>query len=197
MITIGITGRSGVGKSTVAKAFAEKGIPVADADKIARDVLEKNSPCLPKLQKIFGDDIYQNEILDRKLLANRAFATKEGTKQLTDITHPEIYKRIKAFIDENKKAEVKLCAIDGAVIIGSICEELCEQFLIITAPMALSVERIMARDNITEEMAIRRLNAQVTEDELLVKANYHIVADSDNETLRLKVFDLIKIIKGG
>ena len=79
MITLGITGRSGCGKSTVTAVFAAHGVPLVDADQISREILLPGSPLLPVLAQRFGADIlYANGSLNRRLLADRAFAAPEG-----------------------------------------------------------------------------------------------------------------------
>ena len=79
MITLGITGRSGCGKSTVTAVFAAHGVPLADADQLSREILLPGSPLLPQLAARFGGDILKPDgTLDRRLLADRAFATPEG-----------------------------------------------------------------------------------------------------------------------
>ena len=97
MITLGITGRSGCGKSTVTAVFAAHGVPLADADQLSREILLPGSPLLPQLAARFGGDILKPDgTLDRRLLADRAFATPEGKAALDSLTHPEIVRRIRA-----------------------------------------------------------------------------------------------------
>ena len=97
MMTLGITGRSGCGKSTVTAVFAGHGVPLADADQISREILLPGSPLLPALAERFGADILKADgTLDRRLLADRAFATPEGKAALDGLTHPEIVRRIRA-----------------------------------------------------------------------------------------------------
>ena len=97
MITLGITGRSGCGKSTVTSIFAAHGVPLADTDQMSREILLPGSPLLPRLAERFGDDILRADgMLDRRLLADRAFATPEGKRALDALTHPEILRRIRA-----------------------------------------------------------------------------------------------------
>ncbi len=97
MITLGITGRSGCGKSTVTSMFAAHGVPLVDADQISREILLPGSPLLPRLAERFGDDILRADgTLDRRLLADRAFAAPEGKRALDALTHPEILRRIRA-----------------------------------------------------------------------------------------------------
>ena len=91
MKAIAITGRSGSGKSTVSAYYGSLGYPVLDADRTAREVTRPGGPCLAQLCDAFGSDILLPDgTLDRGCLAARAFATPEGTRRLTDITHPAI-----------------------------------------------------------------------------------------------------------
>ncbi len=195
MITIAITGRSGVGKSTVTALFRAAGIAVADADAIARDVLAVGSPCLPALQAVFGADICQDGVLNRRLLADRAFATPQGTAALTGITHPEILARIAAMQQAARAAGQALFAIDGAVIIGTPCEALCNQFVVVCAPLAQSIARITARDGIAPEMAARRLSAQLPEETLRARADYTIENDGDMAALTHQTNQIINTIR--
>ena len=97
MMTLGITGRSGCGKSTVTAVFAARNIPLADADQLSREILLPGSPLLPQLAERFGADIIREDgTLDRRLLADRAFATPEGKAALDALTHPAIVARIRA-----------------------------------------------------------------------------------------------------
>ncbi len=191
MITVAITGRSGVGKSTVTARFISAGIPVVDADAVAREVLATGSACLPKLQAVFGEDICKDGMLDRRLLADRAFATPEGTQALNSITHPEIIARISAAKQAAAQAGAGLFAVDGAVILGTPCAQLCDCFVVVTAPFAVSVARIAARDGIDPAMAQRRLNAQMLEETLRAHADFIIENDSDVATLCQRTEDTI------
>ena len=115
MIALGITGRSGCGKSTVTSVFSAHGVPLADADQISREILLPGSPLLPKLAQRFGADILkQDGTLDRRLLADRAFATPEGKAALDSLTHPEIVRRIRAAKQAALDGGAPLFVLDGA-----------------------------------------------------------------------------------
>ena len=123
MMTVGITGRSGCGKSTVTACFAAHGVPVADADQISRQVLQPGSPVLAQLAARFGGDILRGDgVLDRRLLADRAFATPEGKAALDAITHPAIVRQIEAARQAALQAGSPLFVIDGAVLVGSVID---------------------------------------------------------------------------
>ncbi len=195
MKTIGITGRSGCGKSTVSAYLTKLGYPLADTDQIAREIMEPDSPCLRQLADAFGNDILNEDgSLQRHLLANRAFATPEGTKLLTSITHPEILRRTLALRDSAEKNGASLFFMDGAVLVGSIFEAYCDTLILVTAPFSVSVERICRRDGISPEMAQRRLNAQTPEGELRKKASYILENDHTTEDLIQQVQNLLHLL---
>ena len=185
MITVGITGRSGCGKSTVTACFAARGVPVADADQISRQVLQPGSPVLAQLAARFGGDILSGEgVLDRRLLADRAFATPEGKAALDAITHPAIVRRIEAARQAARQAGSPLFVIDGAVLVGSVIDGIWDRLIVVTAPYEVSVERIVARDGIRPEMARRRLDAQLPEAALAARADFLLANDGTQEQLR-------------
>lgn len=185
MITVGITGRSGCGKSTVTACFAARGVPVADADQISRQVLQPGSPVLQQLAARFGGDILSGEgVLDRRLLADRAFATPEGKADLDAITHPAIVRRIEAARQAAQAAGSPLFVIDGAVLVGSVIDGIWDRLIVVTAPYEVSVTRIVARDGIRPEMARRRLDAQLPEAALAARADIVLANDGTQEQLR-------------
>ena len=178
MKIIGITGRSGCGKSSVTKFLAAQGYPCIDADRIAREVLQKGSPRLPVLQERFGSDILDEKgELRRRLLADRAFATPEGTRFLTETTQPEILRQIESRLEQAAASGAPFTFVDGAVIVGTPFEARCDHLLLVTAPYESSVQRICARDGITPEMARRRLDAQTPLETLRAAATAEIVND--------------------
>ena len=179
MMTVGITGRSGCGKSTVTACFA------------ARQVLQPGSPVLAQLAARFGGDILSGDgVLDRRLLADRAFATPEGKAALDAITHPAIVRRIEAARQAALQAGSPLFVIDGAVLVGSVIDGIWDRLIVVTAPYEVSVERIVARDGIRPEMARRRLDAQLPEAALAARADIVLANDGTREQLHRKAEDL-------
>lgn len=196
MKVIGITGRSGCGKSSATKFLAGQGYPCIDADLIAREVLSPGSPCIPLLQQKFGADIAdENGQVRRRLLADRAFATPAGTRALTAITQPEILHRIGKKLEEARQSGAELAFVDGAVIVGTPFEAHCDALILITAPYETSVVRICARDGIAPEMARRRLDAQTPLETLRAAASYEVVNDGTAEQLADKMQTVLQQLR--
>lgn len=160
---VGLTGKTGAGKSTVSKALESFGAFVIDGDTVAREVLDI-SPELPqKLKAAFGDGIYENGLLLRGELAKRAFSSPEKTELLNSIFHPVINERL---FELARGAFEKYDAVivDAAAIIESGFYKSCDVLITVWAPESVRLERIMKRDGITKDDALRRMNAQKNDD---------------------------------
>ena len=196
MKIVGITGRSGCGKSSATKFLAQQGYPCIDADQVAREVMLPGSPCLTQLQEQFGADILdETGALRRRLLADRAFATPEGTRLLTELTQPEILRRIEADLQRAQEAGAELAFVDGAVIVGSPFQARCDELVLITAPYEVSVQRICARDGIAPEMARRRLDAQTPLEQLRAAATVEIANDGTPQQLQTRIRELLQTLR--
>ena len=198
MQIIGITGRSGCGKSTLTDSIRAAGFRCVDADQVAREVLLPGSPCIVQLQQEFGADIVDEAgQVRRRLLADRAFATPQGTARLTAITQPEIYHRLDLAMAEARQAGEKLFFVDGAVIVGAPFERCCHAIVLVTAPEEDCLRRICARDGLAPEEARARLAAQLPEERLRAAANEEIRNDSGEAALLLRAAAVLEHLKGG
>lgn len=158
LIKLGLTGPTGAGKSTVARLLEQNGIPLVDADAIARTVTEKGSPVLSALADTFGKDIlFPDGSLDRRALAAVAFSSKENTEKLNAVTHPAILARIRrALADATGDAVV----LDAPLLFETGLDALCDHTVAIVADEAVRLARITARDGISEEAAKKRMAVQ-------------------------------------
>lgn len=191
MLTIGLTGKTGAGKSTVASYLKEKGCYIIDGDIIARQITEKGSDVLPLLQKAFGEDILDEKgCLIRKLLAERAFSSKENTALLNSITHPAIKKRCEKEMAFAESQGFRTAVIDAAAILESDCKDLCDKIVVVTAPEEIRLERILDRDSISLQQALTRINAQKDDDYYFSKAHIiirnHPPYNTEEEFLKLE-----------
>lgn len=158
LIKLGLTGPTGAGKTTVAHLLEQNGIPLVDADAIARTVTEKGSPVLSALADTFGKDIlFPDGSLDRRALAAVAFSSKENTEKLNAVTHPAILARIRrALADATGDAVV----LDAPLLFETGLDALCDHTAAIVADEAVRLARITARDGISEEAAKKRMAVQ-------------------------------------
>ncbi len=161
MLTIGLTGKTGAGKSTIAAYLKKKGCYIIDGDVIARTITEKGSEVLRELQAAFGDDILDSDgCLIRPTLAARAFSSRENTALLNRITHPHIKRKCEAEIKLAEKQGYTVSVIDAAALLESDIKHLCRKIVVVTAPEEIRLERILSRDGITAQQAITRIKAQ-------------------------------------
>ena len=131
----------------------------------------------------------------RRLLADRAFATPEGTAALTAITQPEIYHRLDLAMAEARQAGEKLFFVDGAVIVGTPFQKRCSHLVLVAAPYETSVQRICARDGIAPEMARRRLDAQLPENVLRAAADFVIENDGTLQQMQQRCNALLTALR--
>lgn len=191
MLVIGLTGKTGAGKTTVAEFLKDNGCFIIDGDVVARQITEKGSECLEALCEAFGNDILdENGALLRPVLAKKAFKDRESTNLLNSITHPFIKKD---FISQLRKAEsegYKAAIIDAAALLESDCKELCEKIIVVTAPENIRAERVAKRDRISKEQITLRIKAQREDEYYLSQAdvvfrNYEPYCDSKEEFKKL------------
>lgn len=168
---LGVCGLSGAGKSHVCRILEEKGAVILDTDRIAREITLPGSPVLKTLAENFGRDILHTDgSLNRRLLASRAFGSREKSERLSAITHPEIIKitleRAKEIIKDGKTA-----VIDAPLLFSAGLDKLCDQTIKVFAPEEVRLRRIISRDDVSEEEAKKRMSAQNEEDKLSEKAD--------------------------
>lgn len=173
MKIIGLTGLTGAGKSTVAQKLMAYGCYHIDADKVARDVINNNENVKNKLKARFGDDVINADgTTNRPVLAARAFADRESTNDLNAITHPAVTEEIKSIIKDMQEVGYSGIIIDAIALFESGEDALCDFTVAVIAPKEIRLERIMKRDNITEEKALERINAQKDESFFTSKADF-------------------------
>ncbi|MCH5209958.1 MAG: dephospho-CoA kinase [Oscillospiraceae bacterium] len=194
MKIFGITGGSGSGKTSVSAIFRELGAEIIDTDIVAREVVRKGSKCLDELVECFGAMILNPDgTLDRKKLAKEAFSDREKTAALNRITHKYIKEEVMQRI---KNSTSDLIGIDGAVIIGSNIEELCEFIVYVTADERTRIKRIKKRDMLTDEEAYERLGAQPDDDFYTRNSRYVIDNSGSLNDLKVNAQKLYDKIKG-
>lgn len=186
----GLTGGLGSGKSTVAAHFRRRGLPVIDADALARDVVAPGSPGLAEIAREFGPDVLQGEALDRAKLAGLVFADPEARRRLEHITHP----RIQALRDERlrelaARGEPLVC-YEVPLLFEKGLEPGLRPVVVVHVPEALQLERARRRDQASEAMTRARLAAQLPLDEKAARAD-HVIDNSGELAATLAAADAV------
>ena len=178
---IGLTGQSGAGKSTVAEVFAKLGAYVINADMIVAELYNAGSPCLKAVAAEFGQDILNPDgTLDRKLLAQRAFASRERTDALNRLVHPFVTARLFELL----RGAEGIVVFDAPQLFEANADVICDAVVAVTADKDIRVNRIIKRDSLSEEQAMLRVNAQYGEEYFRARADYIIENNFDEESLR-------------
>lgn len=167
---VGLTGKTGAGKSTVSKYLSEKGAYIIDGDIVAREVLVDDTSLIARLCDAFGNILAPDGTLDRRALARAAFSTPENTDKLNKIIHPAINKAIHQKADKAFD-EYEVVVVDAAAIIESGYADECDMLYVVHAPEDIRLQRIMKRDNISEEDALVRIRGQKDDDFYLSRAH--------------------------
>lgn len=157
-LIVGLTGGVASGKSTVERAFAALGVPVIDADQVARAVVAPGEPALAAIAERFGEAILDEEGgLDRAALRAIVFNDEGARRDLEAITHPAIRQRLQAW---REALTAPYGVLSAALMVEGGLSQLCDRVLVVDAEETQQRERLMARDGVDAAMAERMLAAQ-------------------------------------
>lgn len=194
-LVVGLTGPIGSGKSAVAKLFCEHGYAHIDADKVAREVVEKGSPVISEISKTFGEDVINRDgTLNRRLLGQKAFSTDDGIGLLNSITHPAILKRVEEKISSFTALGYKKILYDAPLLFESKSDKLCEKIVCVIAEKSVRLARVKLRDNLSESEIKGRMNAQQTDSYYTEKSDFVINNNSTLEKLKEETYAVIKAL---
>ncbi|UTR05274.1 dephospho-CoA kinase [Alkalihalobacillus sp. LMS6] len=165
-MNIGLTGGIASGKSFVSTYLSEKGLPIIDADKIARQVVEPGTPALEQIVNQFGEKILQTDgHLDRKALGSIVFASEEKRNQLNRIVHPAVREKMLHDAAAYKEEGHDTIIFDIPLLVESHLFHLVDQVWIVYVDEETQLTRLMERDGSTREEALQRIRAQIPLDQ--------------------------------
>ena len=188
---IGLTGPSGSGKGEVAKIFKDNGYEIIDADILAREVIN-DTVVIDELRKNFGDDIFEDGVLDRKKLAKRAFSSRENELLLNRITHGRILERAREMIESYIFTGSDKILFDAPLLFESDADMFCTDTVSVIAGFDKRLERIMKRDGISREEALMRMKVQQDDSYYTDRSEYVIYNDGSLDDLYDKTMKIIK-----
>ncbi|HAC1303858.1 TPA_asm: dephospho-CoA kinase [Listeria monocytogenes] len=191
--TIGLTGSVATGKSTVSNMIQQAGIPLVDADIAARKVVERGKEGLKEIVAYFGEEILLADgTLNRAKLGEIIFKDKEKREKLNEITHP----RVKDYMLEARErffeAGEELVFFDIPLLFESHLESLVDKIVVVWTTPETELKRLMERNNLTKEDALRRIESQMGIDEKARKADFVIDNNESLEKTQKQVLTFIK-----
>jgi dephospho-CoA kinase len=185
VLKIGLTGGIASGKSTVAELFSELGVPIVDTDIVARDLTTPGSPALARIVEAFGPEVLTDTgELDRRRLRQIVFAAPERRRELERILHPLIRAETLA---RAAQAEGPYVLIAVPLLFESGFDQLVDRSLVVDCPEELQIERLIARDGISNDEALAMLAAQMPREQRRAAADDVIDNAGDLAALRTRV----------
>ncbi|EAD0070393.1 dephospho-CoA kinase [Listeria monocytogenes] len=191
--TIGLTGSVATGKSTVSNLIQQAGIPLVDADIAARKVVEPGTEGLKEIVAYFGEEILLADgTLDRAKLGEIIFKDKEKREKLNEITHPRVKNYMLEARERFFRAGEELVFFDIPLLFESHLESLVDQIVVVWTTPETELKRLMERNNLTKEDALRRIESQMGIDEKARKADFVIDNNESLEKTQKQVYTFIE-----
>lgn len=181
MLTIGLTGGIGSGKSTVAQWFKKQGVPVLDADKTVHRLLQSDLSTISKLIHEFGSEILgEGGQINRTKLGQRVFYDEDARKRLERIVHPNVLESMKAEQAVLRDIGAGFCVWDVPLLFETGFEQFVDQVWVVWVPRDLQILRVLKRDKLSRSEVEARLAAQGSLDEKRKRADV-VIDNSGSE----------------
>lgn len=201
-IVIGLTGGIGSGKSTVAEMYRALGATLIDADAIVRELQAAGSPLLARIAESFGDSVIREDgELDRKALAARVFGDAEARERLNRMIHPLVVEKLGERLAEAQQRGDAIIVLDIPLLfegrgseVSSAARLPFDATVLVHAPEAMQIERLMARTGCDRAHAERRVRAQMPIDEKIALADYTIDNSGTREDTERQVRETLVAI---
>jgi dephospho-CoA kinase len=183
MLSYGLTGGIGSGKSSVAEMFRDKGIPTFDADELGHELLEEEGPITASIIERHPDCKGSPSFIDRRKLAAKVFSSPAERRWIEDLLHPAIWKTFITRRELLPRPRPPACLLEGALLMESRSPDFrlagFAGFLVVTAPVAVRLRRLQERDKASLNSLEKRLAAQLAEHEKILAAT-HLIDNSGN-----------------
>ncbi|UPZ34911.1 dephospho-CoA kinase [Sphingobacterium sp. PCS056] len=173
-IKVGIAGGIGSGKTIVCDIFKVLGVPIYNADLEAKLIMNKSDQVRQAIIATFGDQTYQNGILNREFLAAQVFNDADQLAKLNAIVHPAV---IQAAEDWADAQTASYSLKEASILFESGSYKKLDYTILVTAPVEIRIARVMARDQVTREQVLARMNNQLPDEEKAKLADFVIIND--------------------
>ncbi|MFA8300716.1 MAG: dephospho-CoA kinase [Hyphomicrobiales bacterium] len=181
MIKVGLTGTIGSGKSTIAKVFENLNIPIFFADSEAK-ACYFDDEVKAKIIQLLGEDSYKSENkLNTEYISNKAFNNKELLAQLSNIIHPAVQERYQRFIKNNISSHYTI--MEAAILHESGSYKNFDYIITVTAPIDIRVQRVIQRENCSEQEVLNRIDKQWSDEKKLNNSDFSIINDGQKPVI--------------
>ncbi|QWX82542.1 dephospho-CoA kinase [Cellulophaga sp. HaHaR_3_176] len=172
MKVIGLTGGIGSGKTTVAKMFADSGVPVYNSDREAKLLMVNSKKIRKEIKALLGERSYKKKVLNRKYIADKVFANPELLSELNKIVHPAVRDH---FLEWSEKQDTSYIIQETAIIFENDSQSKYDYIILVTAPEAIRIERVSSRDTTSVEKIKERIANQWPDDRKVELSDYVIL----------------------
>jgi dephospho-CoA kinase len=196
MLVVGLTGGIGCGKSEVRRRLLSAGFIVLDADTLAKQLAETDPVIITNIKKEFGGQMYDAAgHLQRKALAAIVFNDRKQLEKLNGIIHPRVISTVERQIEAFQERGEKIIVVEAALHYEVHWNEAMDVMVVVNAPMAIRIARVMQRDGVDETAVRRRMANQLPLEDKVKRANYVIENTGDLAALDGEVARLIEWLK--
>ncbi len=193
MLTVGITGGIGSGKSTVCKVFRVLGVPVFQADVVARNLQNEDPQIKRSLTELFGAEIYDSYgFLNRKRLAEIIFNDKMLLEKVNTLIHPAVHREFEKWKELHSNCPYLL--YEAAIMFETGSYLRFDYIIMVMTDEKERIERVMRRDHVSEEAIKRRMLNQMADSRKIKLADF-VIENNDNQMIIPKILELDKILK--
>ena len=188
MIKVGLTGGIGSGKSLACEFFLELGVPVVDADKIAHGLTAPGGACIDAVREAFGDCFSDADTLDRAKLRRTVFLDGDKRKQLENILHPLIKKRIRTEISVLRASPY--CIVNVPLLVETGMVDLVDLTVVLDCPEPTRIKRVGERSGFPPAETLAIIEKQAPNEQKLAAADIVIDNSGDKDELRRQLVAL-------
>ena len=180
MKRIGITGGIGAGKSLVAEIIKAMGYPVYNSDERAKELTESNPKIKEGLIHLFGGEIYQNDTLNKFALAQAIFSDESLREKVNALIHPIVREDFNLY---TLAQNAELVFNESAILFETRSFKNFDAIILVYAPKEIRIQRIMKRDNCSENEVLKRMNSQFSDEEKYQLTEFRVLNDEQTPLL--------------
>lgn len=188
---IGLTGGIGSGKTLVANYIRSKGIPVYIADEEAKRLMD-TPEIVETIVNTFGEEIIEGNKVNRQELARLVFESSEKLQKLNGIIHPKVKQHFENWL--KKQRDYPFVVKEAAILFESGSHRFCDKIITVTAPLQVRLQRVMERDQVTEDQVLNRIKNQWSDEEKVALSDF-VIHNISIEDTKIQVDNILKTLK--